>query len=50
MHDITVMRLRAMLARGGGDEATCRKLEARYRTTAEELGFENHVAQAEAMR
>jgi len=47
--EITLLRLRALLARARGDDVAHRDLVARYRTMAEALGFEGHLAWAEAM-
>jgi hypothetical protein len=49
MVEITLMRMRALLARARGDKNVYRNLVARYRTMAESLGFEGHIAQARAM-
>jgi len=40
IRDITLLRLRALLARARGDDATYRELTHRYRATAQSLGFE----------
>jgi hypothetical protein len=47
--DITLLRLRALLARARGDDAPHRDLATRYRAKAESLGFEGHLDWAEAM-
>jgi hypothetical protein len=47
--EITLLRLRALLARASGDDGTYRGLVSRYRAMAESLGFEGHIAWAEAM-
>ena len=47
--EITLLRLRALLARARGDDAAYRDLVSRYRAMAESLGFEGHIAMAEAM-
>jgi class 3 adenylate cyclase len=47
--EITLLRLRALLARARGDDAGYRDLVIRYRATAESLGFEGHLAVATAM-
>jgi len=47
--EITLLRLRALLARARGDEAGYRDYRDRYRRMAESLGFEGHIAWAEAM-
>ena len=49
MRDITLLRLRALLARARGDDVAYRDLVNRYRAMAESLGFEGHIAWAEAM-
>jgi hypothetical protein len=49
MRDITLLRLRALLARARGDDVAYRDLAERYRTMATDLGFEGHMAMAEAM-
>jgi class 3 adenylate cyclase len=47
--DITLLRLRALLAHSRGDNAVYRDYRDRYRAMAESLGFEGHIAWAEAM-
>jgi ATP/maltotriose-dependent transcriptional regulator MalT len=47
--EITLLRLRALLARARGDDVAHRDLVSRYREMAESLGFEGHIAWAEAM-
>jgi AAA ATPase domain len=49
MRDIWLLRLRALLARAHGDEARYRDYRDRYRDMAKTLGFEGHIAWAEAM-
>jgi hypothetical protein len=49
MREITLLRLRALQARARGDEVAYRDLVDRYRAMAESLGFEGHIAMAEAM-
>ena len=49
MLDITLLRLRALLARARGDDVAYRDLVGRYRAMAESLGFEGHIDWAEAM-
>jgi len=49
MRDIWLLRLRALLARVRGDEAAYRDNRDRYRDMATSLGFEGHIAWAEAM-
>jgi hypothetical protein len=49
LHDIWLLRMRALLARSNGDDATYRDYRDRYRKMATEIGFEGHMAWAEAM-
>jgi hypothetical protein len=49
MVEITLLRLRALLARARGDDVAQLDLVNRYRAMAKSLGFEGHVAWAEAM-
>ena len=49
MREIWLLRLRALLARAHGDEATYRDYRDRYRALATSLGFEGHVQWSEAM-
>jgi hypothetical protein len=49
VRDITLLRLRSLLAKGHADEAAYRDYRDRYRAIAESLGFEGHIAWAEAM-
>ena len=49
MRDIWLLRLRALVARARGDDLAYRDLAGRYRAMAESLGFEGHMAMAEAM-
>jgi adenylate cyclase len=49
INEITLLRLRALLARAKGDQAAYRDYRDRYRKMANELGFEGHMAWAEAM-
>ena len=46
---IWLLRLRALLARARRDEAGYRDFRDRYRDMAKTLGFEGHIAWAEAM-
>jgi class 3 adenylate cyclase len=46
--EITLLRLRALLARARGDDVAYRDFVGRYRAMAESLGFEGHIAWAEA--
>ena len=48
--DITLLRLRTLVARARGDDLAYRDLVSRYRAMAESLGFKGHIAWAEAMR
>jgi class 3 adenylate cyclase len=49
MRDIWLLRMRALLARAHGDAARYRDFRDRYRDMAKTLGFEGHIAWAEAM-
>jgi hypothetical protein len=49
IREIWLLRLRALLARAHGDEAAYRDYRDRYRAMATSLGFEGHIAWAEAM-
>jgi class 3 adenylate cyclase len=49
MLEITLLRLRALLARARGDHVAYRDLVGRYREMAESLGFQGHIAWAKAM-
>ena len=49
MRDIWLLRLRALLARAHSDAAAYTDFKARYRDMARTLGFEGHIAWAEAM-
>jgi hypothetical protein len=49
IRDIWLLRLRALLARARGDDAAYTDLRDRYRDMAKSLGFEGHIAWAEAM-
>ncbi len=49
IRDIWLLRMRALLARARGDDVAYRDLASRYRAMAESLGFEGHIAWAEAM-
>ncbi|MEB3021200.1 AAA family ATPase [[Mycobacterium] crassicus] len=50
LFDIPLLRMRALLALANGDELGYRDFADRYRTKANELGYEGHIALAEAMR
>ena len=47
--EITLLRLRALLARARGDDDTYHDLAHQYREMAESLGFEGHLAIAKTM-
>jgi hypothetical protein len=49
VRDIWLLRLRALLSRARGDDVAFRDLVSRYREMAKSLGFEGHIAWAEAM-
>jgi class 3 adenylate cyclase len=49
VRDIWLLRLRALLARAHGDATAYAQLRDRYRDMATSLGFEGHIAWAEAM-
>jgi hypothetical protein len=49
VREITLLRLRALLARARGDDVAYRDLISHYRAMAESLGFEGHMAIAAAM-
>jgi adenylate cyclase len=49
LHEIFLLRLRALLARAHGDDAAYREFADRYRVMATSLGFEGHMKWAEAM-
>jgi hypothetical protein len=49
VREIWLLRLRALLARARGDAAAYAHLRDRYRDMARTLGFEGHIAWAEAM-
>lgn len=49
MRDIWVLRMRTLVARAHGDQAAYSELRDRYREMATSLGFEGHMAWAEAM-
>jgi hypothetical protein len=50
LFEIPLLRLRALMARANGDENSYRDFVDRYRTRATEVGYEGHIAMAEAMR
>jgi adenylate cyclase len=49
LHEIWLLRLRALVARVHGDAATYAHFRDRYRDMAKTLGFEGHIAWAAAM-
>ena len=49
MREITLLRLRALLSGARGDNVAYRDVVGRYHAMAESLGFEGHIAWAEAM-
>jgi adenylate cyclase len=49
LNEIYLLRLRALLARAHGDDTGYRDFRDRYRDMAKTLGFEGHIAWAEAM-
>jgi class 3 adenylate cyclase len=49
LREIWLLRLRALLARAHGDAEAYKQLSDRYRDKAKTLGFEGHIAWAEAM-
>jgi adenylate cyclase len=49
LHELPLLRLRALLARAHGDKPAYREYVQRYRDMAKSCGFESHMALAEAM-
>jgi adenylate cyclase len=49
LHELPLLRLRALLARAEGDEGRYREYAKHYRDLADSLGFEGHMALAAAM-
>ncbi len=49
IRDIWLLRLQALLARAHGDTTAYMDFRNRYRGMAKTLGFEGHIAWAEAM-
>jgi adenylate cyclase len=49
LFEVPLLRLRALLSRAHGDAATYAQFRDRYRDMAKTLGFEGHIAWAEAM-
>jgi adenylate cyclase len=47
--DVALLRLRALLARARGDEASYRDFAERYRAMATSFGFEGHIGMAQAL-
>jgi hypothetical protein len=44
LHELPLLRLRALLARAHGDAAAYTHFRDRYRDMAKTLGFEGHIA------
>ena len=49
VNELSLLRMRALVARAHGDDTAYRDLVDRYREMAERLGFQGHTAWAEAM-
>jgi hypothetical protein len=49
IREVTLLRLRALLAHAHGEETAYRDYRDRYRAMATSLGFEGHIDWAEAM-
>jgi len=49
VHELPLLRMRALLARAQGDEDAYRDFANRYRKMATDLSFDGHIAMAEAM-
>jgi adenylate cyclase len=49
LHELPLLRMRALVAQESGEEAAYRDYRDRYRSMATELGFDGHIAIAEAM-
>ena len=49
MHEVQLLRMRALLARARGDEAGYRSFVERYRARAAQCGYDGHMAIADAM-
>jgi adenylate cyclase len=49
LNEIPLLRMRALLARAHGDMTGYRDYRDRYRDMATSLGFEGHIAWADAM-
>ncbi len=48
LNELSLLRMRSLVAKAHGDHAAYRDFVNRYRAMAERLGFEGHVAMAEA--
>jgi len=49
IREICLLRLRALVVKADGDQTGYRDYRDRYREMATSLGFEGHIAWAEAM-
>jgi adenylate cyclase len=49
VYEVALLRLRALLARACGDEPEYRQYVDQYRAMASDIGFQGHMAVAEAM-
>jgi adenylate cyclase len=49
LNELPLLRMRALVARAHGDDTAYRDFVNRYRGMAKRLGFEGHIAMAEAM-
>jgi adenylate cyclase len=49
LHDVPLLKLRALLARARGDDASYRSYAKDYAVLANSLGFEAHMAEASAL-
>jgi adenylate cyclase len=49
LHEIWLLRLRALMARANGDDAAYLDFRDRYRAMAKKLGFQGHISMAKAM-
>jgi adenylate cyclase len=49
LYEVTLLRLRALLARARGDDMSCRRFVDHYHAMATSLGFEGHIAMADSM-
>lgn len=49
LNEVALLRMRALLARAHGDEASYRDNRDRYRTMATSLGYEGRMKWADAM-